>query len=58
MKVRVIGIEEASDYLECAKVEHTTQFGHAVVNVGVSEAGHRFVMLHDFEGNAAVSESM
>lgn len=56
--MRVIGIEEASDYLEVAKVEQTIQLGHAVVNVGVSEAGHRFVMLHDYEGNAAMSETV
>jgi hypothetical protein len=57
-KVRIIGIEEASGYLEVAKVEQTIQLGHAVVNVGVSEAGHRFVLLHDYEGNAALSESL
>lgn len=56
--MRIIGIEAACEYLECAKIEQTIQLGHAVVNVGVSEAGHRFVLLNDYEGSATLSESL
>lgn len=51
-------IEEACDYLEAATITKTHDCGHAVVNVGISEAGHRFVMINDYEGNAALSEAL
>lgn len=56
--MRIMAIEAADAYLDRATIEQVITLGHAVVNVGTSETGHRFVLLHDYEGNAVLCESL
>lgn len=56
--MRMMSIEAAVDYLEEGNIHETFHLGHAVVQVGVSAAGHQYVMLHDYLGNAVVSEAL
>jgi len=54
-------IEQAADYLEDAElVEETVRIAHTIINVGITAAGRRFVMMIDGRGNgnATVSEGM
>ncbi|GAA0833340.1 hypothetical protein [Cupriavidus pauculus] len=54
-------IEQAADYLEDADlVEEPIRISHAIINVGITAAGRRFVMMVDGRGygNACISEGM
>lgn len=56
--MRIMDVEAACEYLDCAKIEQTIMLEHADVNVGLSQDGRRFVLVYDREGNAVLSESL
>lgn len=48
-------LTQVADIIESATVEHTADHGHAIVHVGTTEAGLRFVLMNDCNGNSCVS---
>ncbi len=53
-----ISLEQTATYLESATVEQSIDTGHAIIHVGTSEAGHRFVLVNDAQGNTMLTESL
>lgn len=49
---------QVADFLETAAIEFSHDAGHAIVHSGVSEAGHRFVLVADCYGSAALTQSL
>jgi hypothetical protein len=39
-----LSLSQVAYILEAATIEHTADHGHAIVHVGVTEAGHRFLL--------------
>ncbi|WP_186301575.1 hypothetical protein [Denitromonas halophila] len=56
--MKTMTTEQACDYLDAASIEQTINLGHCVVNHGVSEAGARFTLIHDFHGCACLTEAL
>lgn len=56
--MRIMTTEQACDYLESSKVEQAIDLGHCVVNHGISEAGARFTLVHDYQGRACLTEAL
>lgn len=55
--MRILSLEQTADFLETANVEHSNDVGHAIIHIGVSESGARFVLVNDCHGNTALTES-
>ncbi|WP_156891802.1 hypothetical protein [Nevskia ramosa] len=51
-------LDQTADYLQFASIEQTIDAGFALVNIGRTEAGQRFVMVNDMRGDTAVTESL
>jgi hypothetical protein len=52
-------LEQAADYLEDADLlEEPIRIAHTIINVGVTAAGRRFVLINDCHGYTTVSEGM
>lgn len=56
--MRHLSLQDTADYLEFATIQHTNDAGHAIVHIGTSEAGRRFVLVNDCFGNSTLSESL
>lgn len=56
--MKTLTTQETADFLEAATIETSHDAGHAIVHVGISETGSRFVLLNDMRGISVVSESM
>ncbi|MES2716470.1 MAG: hypothetical protein V4795_11935 [Pseudomonadota bacterium] len=50
-----LSLAQVADILETATIQNTTDHGHTIVHVGTTEAGHRFVLVNDCNGNSCVS---
>ena len=50
-----LNLEQAADLIAAATIEQTADHGHAIVHVGITEAGHRFVLVNDCDGASVVS---
>lgn len=50
-----LSLSQVADILETATIDHTADHGHAIVHIGVTEAGHRFVLTNDCNGHSCVS---
>jgi hypothetical protein len=55
--MRNLTLEQTADYLESAEIQKSVNLGYAVIHQGISEAGHSFVLLNDWQGNTVVTES-
>lgn len=52
-------LDQAADYLEdAALLEEPIRIAHTIINVGVTAAGRRFVLVNDCHGNTTVSEGL
>lgn len=51
-------LQQATDYLEAATINTTIDSGFAVVKIGVSNAGVRFVLTNDMFGDTTLAEAM
>ena len=50
-----ITLQQTADFLENATIEQTVEYGHAIVHFGVSEAGSRFVLMNDCNGETVLN---
>jgi len=48
-------LAQAADILEAADIEHTADHGHAIVHIGTTGAGQRFVLMNDHTGASTIS---
>ena len=55
--MQFLTLAETADFLETASIEQTHEAGHAIIHVGVSEAGSRFVLINDYLGQTVLSEA-
>jgi len=55
--MRVLNLNQTVDFLESATIKNTIDAGHAIVHMGVSEAGSRFVLINDCNGESVLTES-
>lgn len=53
--MQLLSLAQVADMLETATIQNTTDYGHAIVHVGTTEAGHRFVLVNDCNGDSCVS---
>jgi len=53
--MKVLSLQEVADFLETAEITETLNRGQAVVHIGKTDAGHRFVLINDMQGNSCVS---
>lgn len=51
-----MNLSETADYLEAATIHETHEAGHAIIHIGVSAAGSRFVLINDYRGQTILSE--
>lgn len=49
---------QAASYLESATIQQSYDTGHAIIHIGKSASGTRFVMVNDAFGQTAVTESL
>lgn len=50
-------MQQLADYLETATIEGTTDHGHAITHTGTNEAGARFVLVNDINGDTTLTEA-
>ena len=55
--MRVLNLNETADFLETAIINHTVDHGHAITHSGTTEAGLRFVLLNNCDGESVLTES-
>lgn len=58
MNMRFLTLDEVATYLEFATVQRTHDVGHAIIHIGLSAMGGKFVMVNDAQGDTVVTESM
>lgn len=51
-----LNLSETADYLEAATIHETHEAGHAIIHIGVSGAGLRFVLINDCWGQTILNE--
>ncbi len=51
-------LEQCSDYLETANIEHTRDAGHAIIHTGRNALGVRFVLVNGMHGQTALIKSL
>ena len=58
--MQLLTIEQTADYLEAATLEQSIDKGHAIVHIGINQAGAKFVLVDSImgEGESALAESM
>jgi len=56
--MQVLNPQETADYLESATIDFTHDTGFAIVHTGVTDAGHKFVLVNDYRGESVLTESM
>lgn len=55
--MKTLSLEQTADYLETAEIQTSVNLGYAVIHQGISDAGHRFVLLNDWQGNTVIAEA-
>lgn len=56
--MQLLNLQQTADYLEAATIEDTIEAGHAVIHIGRTEAGAKFVLVNDHAGMTAVTEGL
>lgn len=53
--MQTLTLEQVAAIMDGATIEQTADHGHAIVHVGTTAAGHRFVLVNDCNGDSCVS---
>lgn len=53
--MKFITLTEAADLLETAEIIQSIDAGHAITHIGTDEAGNKFVMLNNCDGETTIT---
>ena len=56
--IKVLDLQQTADYLETATIEQTIDTIHAIIHIGVSEVGYKFVLKNSIAGASVLTESL
>ncbi len=56
--MKMLNMQQASDYLANANIKQSIDMGHAIIHRGISAAGFDFVLVNNMFGQTVLTEGM
>lgn len=56
--MKMLDLQQTADYLENVSTIQTVDVGHALIHLGETMAGIKFVLVNNMFGQSALTESM
>lgn len=58
MTMKILTLEQTADFLDSATIQQTIDTGHAIIHIGQSVFGGKFVLVNNAQGQTVLTESM